>query len=252
MKRSLLPAVLGLLFASGAQAQSGQDVDELVRQWNALERQQTTVMSRWRERKSLLTLQLQLLQQERKTLDALVNAKKVATDEFDQRRSKLAAQQVSIESDQAALQEDLERTQIALKRLLPRLPPPLQDRWQRSYTQVLAKEDATASDRVQALVTMLTAANQFDQRITVHRTQMQNEAGETREVRQIYLGLGQAWFVSADSQLLGYGNSGSESWDWYPSAVVDKDLAQQLLNVLEMIEQPASTAPISLPVQLSP
>ena len=241
-------AAMGAL--SGARgAEPWRELNELVRQWNALERQSSVVEARWRERRPLLDLQLDLLERERESLSDFMETRRSASDQVDQRRIELAAQQAALEENQQTLDAALADARRIIERLLPRVPPPLQSEW-REQLATLGSNDATdASRRLQSLVAMLTAAEEFDQRITVHRTTMTDAAGSTIEVRQLYLGLAQGWYVSADRRLAGQGHPGRNEWVWVDRSSDADFAADRLLGALDMIENPARATPVALPVE---
>ncbi|MEM9207933.1 MAG: DUF3450 family protein [Pseudomonadota bacterium] len=249
---SRITAVLTLLLlcATPVRAQDGgpwRGLDDVVRQWNALEQQRSAVDTRWRERKPLLELQLELLGRERQSLTEFIDTRRQASGEVDQRRLELAARQETLEQNQAMLEVALGDAELTVQSLMPRLPPPLQDAWEEQLAVLTANPDVTVSERLQTLVSMLTAAEEFDRRLTVHRTTMTDTDGNTLEVRQLYLGLSQGWYTSADGSSTGVGHAGRDGWAWIKADDLD---SVSLIAAFEMIENPALAAPVTLPVQL--
>lgn len=244
-------AILTLLGATVVQAQEPwREADQLVEQWNSLERQNSVLESRWRERQSLLQLQLELLERERQSLRDFIGSRRASTDEVDQRRLQLAEDQVRYETNQEAMEESLVGAERALQAMLPRLPPPLQSAWQGEMSKLSSYESPTPSQRLQTVVTMLSAAIEFDNRVTVHTTMMDDAADNPVEVRQMYLGLAQGWYLSSDRRLVGYGRAGPDGWQWSEALHQPAQTADELTRAFDMIENPAIAAPVSLPVLL--
>ncbi|MEM8984100.1 MAG: DUF3450 family protein [Pseudomonadota bacterium] len=225
-----------------------REVDQLVRQWNSLERQSSTLAAGWREREPLLRLQLELLEQERKSLQEFIDSRRTASDEVDQRRIELAAEQVTFEANQSSLDEALLTAETSLQATLPRMPPPLQQMWRDELAIAASRDSASASERLQTIVSLLSAAVEFDRRVTVHRTTMPNADGRPVEVRQLYLGLAQGWYLSADRALVGTGSAADDQWRWAAAQPPTTPLADELAAAFDMLDNPALAAPVALPV----
>ncbi|MEM1261965.1 MAG: DUF3450 family protein [Pseudomonadota bacterium] len=227
-----------------------REVDQLVRQWNSLERQHSTLAAGWREREPLLRLQLELLEQERKSLQLFIDSRRTASDEVDQRRIELAAEQVTFEANQRSLNEALLTAETALQATLPRMPPPLQQMWRDELAIAASPGSASASERLQTVISLLSAAVEFDRRVTVHRTTMPNADGQPVEVRELYLGLAQGWYLSADRALVGSGYAADEQWRWAAAQPPTTPLADALAAAFDMLDNPALAAPVALPISI--
>ncbi len=70
--------------------------------------------------------------------------------------------------------------------------------------------------------------------------------GKPSEVKTVYLGLGQAYYLSAKGEA-GVGRPSSEGWVWTP----DNELASKILQVVEMLEGKAQPKFVPLPVKIS-
>ncbi|MEM9172379.1 MAG: DUF3450 family protein [Pseudomonadota bacterium] len=243
-----------LLLAHGVSnaqnAEPWREVDQLMAQWNTLERQNAAIQSSWRQREPLLRLQLELLEQEKKTLSEFIESRRRSNDEIDEQRQQLAAEQVTLESHQDALELALVEAEKAMRALVTLLPPPLADVWEEKMLSLDADQNINANERLQLLVGLVNTAIEFDQRVTLHNTSMDNNAGDTVAVTQIYLGLAQGWFRSADGQLTGFGSAGVDAWQWQVDETPNALLANMLSDVLEMLDNPSLAAPVSLPVNL--
>ena len=69
--------------------------------------------------------------------------------------------------------------------------------------------------------------------------------GKPSEVQALYIGLAQAYFVSARGEA-GIGRPGPDGWKWVPS----KTVAADVLNALEIFQGKQSPAFVPLPVKL--
>jgi Protein of unknown function (DUF3450) len=69
--------------------------------------------------------------------------------------------------------------------------------------------------------------------------------GKPAEVKVIYVGLAQAYYVSASGEA-GIGRPSPEGWQWEPS----KAIADDVSNALEILQGKQSPAFVPLPVKL--
>jgi hypothetical protein len=69
--------------------------------------------------------------------------------------------------------------------------------------------------------------------------------GKPAEVQAIYVGLAQAYYVSAGGEA-GIGRPGPEGWTWEPSRAV----AREVLTALEILQGKQTPAFVPLPVKL--
>ncbi|MEM9530584.1 MAG: DUF3450 family protein [Pseudomonadota bacterium] len=243
-------SLLALLALATARADSWRDLDGLARQWSQLEQQTSALQSDWRERKPLLDLQLSLLRTERNRLREFVDRAQSGSSEIDQLRLSLVEQQRSLEQKQADLAEVLNQTLATLERMLPRLPPPLQTIWQQQIDDLALEASASESQRLQAVVAMLSAAVEFDQRLTIHQATISDGGDGRTKVTQVYLGLAQAWYVSADGQSAGLGRAGPDAWEWTAGDQLPGLDPASIRATLSMLENPALAEPVRLPVRL--
>jgi len=92
------------------------------------------------------------------------------------------------------------------------------------------RKDKSLSERVQNLVAILGEVDKFNSLVSSD-TEIRKTNGKEIEVDTLYLGLGQAYFVTKDSRYAGVGYPGNEQWEW-----VDKpELASRIREALAML-----------------
>lgn len=233
--------------------------DQLMDDWLNLEIQKGQLQSSWNLREQDLEQRLNLMDIELRRLNEVAAQRVEAVSDVDQRRADLLQKQETLEQEQASMTEQLKKTHLRIRSLMPRLPPPLQTEWQ-TQIDFVAEDAASNSEKLERMLTLFKMAEEFDSRIALHRGEL-NIDGEGQnsllvQVNQIYLGVGQGWYVSDDGKLYGYGRATPQGWKWWhgeaASAEIGKPLhAAQITEVYGMLQNPTAADFVSLPVKIN-
>jgi len=129
-----------------------------------------------------------------------------------------------------------------LKAQIPNYPPPLVSQELVSKIISLIPEDSRETkvpliSRVQNLILILKAVQEFNSELLV-ASEIRRNGDKEIEVQAIYLGLGQAWFVSKDGSFAGTGGPSENGWIWQP----DPSIAGQVQDAIAVYDKskPAS------------
>lgn len=225
---------------------NGLEIDRLAKQWVQLAQQNNHVKQQWRVRKPILQQQLQLLKAERDKLTSLLNQDDDVSDDMQQQRFTLLAQQTQFEVTQDNLSVVLDKTQQRLITLYPQLPPPLKTRWDTEITLLHTLQDN--SERLEKQLFLLDSVASYNQRIAVHQANMTFDDGQEVLVKQIYLGAYLGWYVSQNGQYWGSGKSTSDGWQWqHQSKTIT---AQQLLALIAATQDFSHAELVRLPITI--
>jgi len=219
---------------------------EMVETWVSLEQQRTALEQSWDQQRQQLSLRLQLLANERDQLRRTVETRSEATDEVEQERLDLLEQQTRLESDQEQMTVVNERLLVALRVMLPQLPPPLANSWREALNSGTVQLEDN-SQILQLALDLLGRFNDFQSRMTLHEDTITGGDGEQRRVRQLYMGVSQAWYVSADGEKSGMGHPTPAGWQWEPDAGVE---ASSVQRAIRMIENNQDIGLMGLPIQV--
>jgi len=222
-----------------------QQIDALATQWTTLQRQQDVLLANWRNEKPVLEQQLDLLEHESKSLSEVLAQSSKQQDQVEQKRTELLQQQTTLEKELSVTSASLGRIAASLHALHSRLPPPLWAAWSKELGK-LDEADRTASDKLQVALALLGQLADFQQKVTVNETVMKLADGQEHLVKQVYLGLGQGWYVSADLKHAALGAPGLDGWQW-----TDTDEARSIARVISILERKQSPALVSLPARFS-
>lgn len=241
MRYRLALAATALTFAIQAGAETAiQSASALTTEWIQIENQHSRLLRDWAQTQEALEQQIRLLKAERELLQETLQANKGDRDEVAQAREELLAQQEQMEADQQRLQEVLESASVALRSLQPQLPPPLQQKWQEPMAR-LTGTSSSASEKLQALLALQGDFDAFNQRIALHTTTMSLSDGRDILADQIYLGVSQGWYISADGKHFGTGRPTPMGWRWQEQTDLDPAQLQRIVAILHAEDEAALT-----------
>ena len=135
-----------------------------------------------------------------------------------------------------------------IRLLFRALPEPIQTKLQPLYQRIpedTAKTRVSAAERFQNVLGILNELNKTNNEITVSYEVHHLADGKPSEVKVLYVGLAQAYYVSARGEG-GVGRPTGDGWKWEPS----KAVASEVLTALEILEGKRSPDFVRLPVKL--
>ena len=240
----LLSTVLGLPLS--VLAESPAQVDRLTQQWLDIERQASHLQSEWKAQQPVLSQRLILLRAEKQQLRALLKRSSASEDDVATSRAELLEQQAELEQRQTQLSRALTLLILRLESIAPMLPPALSTIWQDEQNTLT--DSAETSLRLQVALAQLTRLADFDKRVSVHESTVTADDGHTLLVKQLYLGVGVAWFVSRDGQQAGWGQASDAGWEWQFDGSVNAD---EVSKAIATFERRQSAELVRLPVRLA-
>jgi uncharacterized protein DUF3450 len=147
-----------------------------------------------------------------------------------------------------ALSGTIADLETALGGLNTRFPEPLRSRIKPLVDRMPidpAHTKVSLAERFQNVVGILNEANKFDNDISMTSEVRTLSDGTPAEVRVIYVGLGQAYFVSAKGEA-GVGRPGPDGWRWE----VDRAIAPGVAQVVEILLAKSKPKLVPLPVTI--
>ncbi|KZN31779.1 DUF3450 family protein [Pseudoalteromonas luteoviolacea] len=253
MAKYLRPMLVLTFWVMCFGASANQDI-QLIDQWLKLEKQQSTLNSVWAERKTKLQQQISLLQKEQQELERLLERNRSNKNEVSQQRQKLITQQAEFEEYDASLATDLDNLVNYMQSVQPRLPLPLQKKWQETLITLAPQAN---SNKLDSILKLFKQAYDFDDQVVFHTGLVSFSKDESKSIlaEQVYLGLSQGWYISADKQYYGYGRSDNSKWHWWHGPQTTQILGTELSNaqisaVTDIIKQPTRARYVQLPLAI--
>lgn len=254
--RALLCAAGASLCAWGAlsmggEVQSGPTLEETrlsLGKW--IETQQIIARERndWQQSKEVLAGRLEVLKKEAATLEQRIQDSNLKIAQTDTRRAGLLDEKQKLEAASAQLAAALVGLEHDVRALEKRLPEPLQAKVQPLVARMPedpANARVSIAERYQNVLGIVDLVNKANNEISVSYEVHTLADGRPSEVRVIYVGLAQAYYVSGKGEG-GIGRPGPQGWTWEPSQAIANDVT----TALEVLEGKHTPAFVPLPVKL--
>lgn len=202
----------------------------------------------WQQGKELLSARIELVRNEIASLDDKIKASgDIATDTDAQNEALLAQNELlkqagqTLAADLAELEQDVRKLHAVLPEAIQAKLHPLYQR----LPQDPAHTKASLAERYQNVLGILNEITKFNSEITITSEVRTLADGKPAEVKTVYVGLGQAYFLSAKGEA-GIGRPTAHGWQWQPA----KGIASSVLTVIEILQNKSHPAFVPLPVKL--
>jgi FtsZ-binding cell division protein ZapB len=202
----------------------------------------------WQQGKEILAGRLELVKKEIAALDEKSKQAQSSVAEADKKRNDLLAENEQLKTAGAQLAEAVTAMEGEVRRLFKQLPEPIQTKLQPLYQRIPedpAKTRVSVAERFQNVLGILNEVNKANNEIAVSYEVHNLADGKPSEVKVVYVGLAQAYYVSAHGEA-GIGRPTADGWKWEPSQAI----ARQILTVLEILQGKGTPAFVPLPAKL--
>lgn len=202
----------------------------------------------WADGKEILTSRIEVLKGEIESVKTrLADARKTAA-EANSKKAGTVAESTALQDVGVGLARDAAELEAGLRALLPRLPEPVQEKVKALFDRIPADAASTKvslAERYQNVAGILNEINKFNNEITMVTEVRTLGDGKPSEVRTVYVGLAQAYYVSPKGEA-GIGRPGAAAWEWTPSPAS----ATQIAEAVEILQNKAKPRFVALPVKV--
>lgn len=201
----------------------------------------------WQQGKEMLQSRIALLKSEIAALDGKLKELQATGADADHKRSGLVAEDQSLVSAATSLAVWAGELEGQLQELGKRLPDPLREKVGPLYARMPADPKNTKvslAERYQNVVGILNEVAKFNNEISM-ASEVRSLGGKPSEVKTVYVGLAQAYYLSAGGEA-GVGRPDASGWQWEPVA----GLAPKVQEVVEVLQSKASPKYVPLPVTI--
>ncbi len=202
----------------------------------------------WQQGKEILLGRLELIKQEVGVLDETIKEAEASVAESNAKRDQLLAENEALKSAGSRLADAVGEMELEQRRLMASLPEPIQTRLQPLFQRMPedpAKARVSVAERYQNVIGILNELNKANQEVAVSYEVRTLADGRPAEVKAIYVGLAQAYYVSAGGEA-GIGRPSPEGWKWEPA----KAVAPEVVMALEIIQGKQTPAFVPLPAKI--
>lgn len=236
------------LGAFAADPDAGQDPRAMIEKWVETRRLTAQERQDWRVGREVLRERIDLVRRE---IAALQEKTAQATNEVTDVEKKLAAMTAEgerLKSAASGMQTTVAQLETGMRGLLIRTPDPVRERIKPLSARLPKDSEATkitAPERLQVVLGILNELTKANSEINLAMEIRSMPDGRSTEVRAVYVGLAQAYYVSAKGDA-GIGRPGDAGWDWQP----DNTLAPTVSDVIQIMQNKASPRFVPLPVKI--
>jgi hypothetical protein len=202
----------------------------------------------WQQARDILQARIDLIKKEIASLEEKIAEVRRTTDETAGKRAEVFGEADSLQKTSAGLTAAVAQFEGHVRRLHRVLPAPVQEKvaplYQRMPAEGMASK-ASVAERFQNVLGILNEVNRMNGEITLASEIRPLRDGKPSEVRTVYLGLGQAYYLSA-GQEAGIGRPSPDGWVWEP----DPALAPRIREIVDILGNKASPKFVSVPVRI--
>jgi len=202
----------------------------------------------WQQGKEILVGRLELVKNEVAALEEKIKQAESGVAEASRKRDALLAENDQLKAAGAQLSEGVTGLEGQVRKLFKAMPEPVQMKLQPLAQRIPedpASTHVSAAERYQNVLGILNELNKNNNEITVSYEVHTLANGKPAEVQAIYVGLGQAYYVSASGEA-GIGRATADGWTWEPS----KAVAGDVLRALEILQGKHTPDFVALPVKI--
>jgi hypothetical protein len=251
MRQLTALTLTGLLLAAGP-APAATPLDETretLAKWVQTRQLTGKLRADWQADKETLEQSLKLFERELKTLDEQLGKTDTSSQQAQKERAELAREKEALLAASDKAKELATALEARVKSLARAFPAPLHEKIEPLLKRIPADPAATKAspaERLQTIVGILNEVDKFNGAVSVVSEIQKNPAGAEVQVKTLYLGLGQAWFVDKAGDYAGIGVPTAEGWQWQPRP----ELAPRISKAIAVYENTAPAAFVDLPVTL--
>jgi hypothetical protein len=238
-----------VLIATGVYAQDGMEqAKATLNKWYDIQRIISKEEHDWRVNRELMQDRIQVLEKE---CASVLEKKALATNETVRLEAQLA--ELRAQSEQVTqVVEQMKEAAVKLEKQVPallvRTPDPVRERV-KPLVQRLPKDQAETKialpERFQNVIGILNEISKANGEVTVATEIRTLEKGRQTEVKTLYVGMGQAYYLSAAGDA-GSGHPTETGWEWQPS----NELAPSITEMMQILQNKATARFVPLPVSI--
>lgn len=237
------------LAESGEGAQALASTRDTLAKWVETQQILSKEKRDWQLGREVLEQRIELLSNEISALETKVAAGRAAIAEADHERSDLARRDGALKSSTQNAAAKISALETGTLALLRAAPPVLAERvapLRQRIPRDAARTTLSLAERWQNVIGILNEVNKFDREITVISEVRELPGGGTAEVKSLYLGLGQAYYVTPAGDAAGTGRPGPDGFEWTAADV----LAGEISRAIAILHNEDVPAYVPLPVEI--
>ncbi|MCU0788927.1 MAG: DUF3450 domain-containing protein [Verrucomicrobia bacterium] len=253
MRHGILVLSILLLPVASLTAQSGSTIDEArvsVEKWVETRQLTSRLQADWRAEREMIEQTLALFEKELAELQEKLAKADTSTSQVGAERAKLEAEKKELEEASARVTDWATRFEERIRKLAIAFPPTLATKLDPLMKRLPADSATTRLgpvERMQNLVGILNEVDKFNGSIVVESELQKRPSGEEIQVKTLYVGLGQAYFVDKTGDFAGVGQPSLKGWEWKE----EPGLGGRVLDAIASYEDTRPPGFVELPMTVN-
>ncbi len=248
--RLALGTALATALAGGASGAGVGDFRTKIEKWVETQQLISQEKSEWNVDRESLKATKKLLEQEKKALALEVAELEESNTATDEERRDLLLERGEFQRASRSLEERIRALEEQVLAIVPQLPEPLQQRLELLVVQIPEDPQSTKvplGQRLMNVLGVLAQAEKWNSTATFIGETRSVGGDEKVQVRTLYWGLGQAFYVDAQGRTAGIGHPGASGWEF----TSDPDLVDDARLLLDIYEGNVDNIQfVDLPVEI--
>ncbi|MGZ8900751.1 MAG: DUF3450 family protein, partial [Limisphaerales bacterium] len=202
----------------------------------------------WEADREVLQQTIKAFEKELTTVEEQFTKTGGGSAQVEKERAELLQQKESLHAANVRVKELLLSLETSLQKISNSLPSPLLSKIDVLLKRIPAnpaETKMTVLERMQTVVGILSEVDKFNGAISVNAEIQKNAQGEEVQVKVLYLGLGQAYWVDKGGRA-GSGFPGAQGWTWSENSALADRVARAI--AIHEASQPADF--VSLPATI--
>ncbi|HIJ70808.1 MAG TPA: DUF3450 family protein [Planctomycetes bacterium] len=169
--------------------------------------------------------------------------------EADRKRADLLEENEKLKEASTWLLTTVIKMEDNIKLLLQRLPDPIRERVKPLSQRLPEKNEQTklsTAERFQNVVGILNEVDKFNHEISATSEVRTLSDGSCVEVAAIYIGIGQAYYTSANGKIAGVGTASEDGWVWKPF----NEAAGKIAEAIAILKNEKVASFVPVPVEI--
>ena len=253
----LLTAALCLLAPAVISAdKDAVDVDQArttLKKWVETRRIISQEKRDWALAREVLNGRIDLVQRELDAQSGKIGETETSIAEVYRQQADLIEENEQIKATSEVLSSTLAGLEARTTELLQRLPDairvhvrPLSQRLPESPPDNPNDTKLSLAERFQNVIGILNEVNKFNREVTVSSEVLTLPDGASAEVTALYVGIGQAYYVSRNGSAAGIGTAAPDGWVWQPANAA----AKQIANAIAILQNEQVASFVKLPIEI--
>lgn len=239
----------GNAFADSQTAESIEQATKIIEKWVDTQRIISKEKQEWQLAKEMLNERVKLVESEISSLREKIQEAEKNIAEADKKRAEMVEENQKLKDASVVLGDIIAPIENKTSHLITKLPDPIADRI-KPLSQRLPQDPnnvkQSISERYQNIVGILNEVDKFNREMSLTSEVRNLSDGSSVEVAAMYIGIGQAYFVSANQTVAGIGTAIDNKWVW----IEDNQPAKDIADAISIMKNEKVAEFIKLPLEI--